>query len=447
MNDDRLAQARAIVLPPNHPQRNDLNNEVHARPPEALKAPVRISYLALVPDGATAGSGIEPIRDLARRHGAPEPSDGLNHYSADFGTFRVKWERHTEYTRYTFIVQGVPGDPFVQTAIGAVPHEWIASLPGKVLVASHAVLLAMPAGDLDPEQVATRYFNGSVLIGSSISDGAAAAFTDFRFHADGFTRHVLLDRGMTPRQSGRSVQRLLEIDTYRMLSLLALPVARDLTPFLAATERELAEITSSMVGAGEADEPVLLDRLTRLEAQIEKERSTNSYRFSASVAYYDLVTQRIQDLREQRIPGLQTFEEFTARRLAPAMSTCRAVARRQDQLSGRLSQATQLLSTRVDITRERQNQAVLESMNRRAKQQLRLQQTVEGLSIAAITYYIVGLVSYAAKAANSAGAAINPDVVTGLSIPFVVGVVAYGLRHVRRAILPGSKSSLGRTKE
>ena len=143
---------------------------------------------------------------------------------------------------------------------------------------------------------------------------------------------------------------------------------------------------------------------------------------------------RIDELREQRIQGLQTFREFTERRLAPAMNTCRAAAARQESLSQRVARATQLLSTRVDVTREKQNQAVLESMNRRAAAQLRLQQTVEGLSVAAITYYIVGLVGYAAKGAKAAGLGIEPDVAMAVSIPIVLLLGIYGLRKVRKAI-------------
>jgi len=66
----------------------------------------------------------------------------------------------------------------------------------------------------------------------------------------------------------------------------------------------------------------------------------------------------IAELREVGIPGLQTFGEFTERRLAPAMNTCRAIAGRQESLSQRVARANQLLATRVDLTRERQNQAL-----------------------------------------------------------------------------------------
>jgi uncharacterized membrane-anchored protein len=295
-------------------------------------------------------------------------------------------------------------------------------------------LLSAPEQSPNFDEIADRFFDGMPLIGASIGAHAAIALTDFRIHADGFSRVLVLDRDMTARQSGRMVQRLLEIDTYRILALMALPVARSLAPMLSRGEGDLAEITRSLVDARDADEPVLLERLTRLEAEIEKEQSRNLYRFSAAFAYESLVHRRIAELREERLPGLQTFREFTQRRLAPAMDTCRSAAARQESLSQRLTRVSQLLATRVDVTREGQTQAVLESMNRRAKLQLRLQQTVEGLSVAAITYYIVGLIGYAAKGARAAGISIDADVIVAVSIPFIVGLTALGLRRIRRTM-------------
>lgn len=427
-------------LPHDHPQRNLLNDEVHARPPEALVPPLRVSYLALFNDKSQRESEARPIHELAKRFGHEPPKAGANHFSGDLGAFRVKWERHTEFTRYKFIAQGVVEDPFVDSAIKAVPADWIADLPGQLIVAAHTALVRVEPNPTDVEELAAKFFAGNPLVGSIIADGGAMAVTDFRIHADGFSRLLVQDRNLLPRQAGRSVQRLLEIDTYRILALLALPVARDLTPILSQCERELSEIASSMVGAGEADDPKLLDRMTRLQAEIESRHSDNYNRFGAAVAYYDLVQRRIDELRETRVSGLQTFREFTERRLAPAMNTCRAVAARQEALSKRVAQTMQLLSTRVDITRERQNQNVLEQMNRRARMQLRLQQTVEGLSVAAITYYVVGLVAYLAKGVRALGRDINPDVWTGISIPFVVVGVALALRKVRLAI-PGYHKS------
>jgi uncharacterized membrane-anchored protein len=421
------------VLPANHPQRVELNDEVHARPPEALSPPLRISYLALLTEPAERPAAWRAVCDLAARLGAAPPPEGAIHWSEDLGPFRLKWEQHTEFYRCMFIAPGGGRDPFADPAIAAVPAGWVAALPGRVIVAAHAALLPDAEEPADPAAIAEALFAGNVLVGGAIADGVATALTDFRIHGDGFGRILVLDRGLAARQAGRMLQRLLEIETYRMMALLALPLARETVPFLTAREAELAAITAALVSADPADEPVMLERLTGLSAEIESREAATLSRFSAASAYYELVQRRIAELRERRLPGLQTWQEFTERRLAPAMNTCRAVAARQEGLSRRVARATQLLSTRVDLTREAQNSAVLESMNRRAKLQLRMQQTVEGLSVAAITYYVVGLVNYASKAVDNMGFPVDPEVVTAASIPLVLLLVGLGVRRIRRA--------------
>ena len=422
-----------MLLPPDHPLRRELNDEAHARPPEALAAPLRLSFLALYSDPARRDAEWEHLCALVHRYGRSPPARSASHFSADLGPFRVKWERHTEFTRYKFIVADGGADPFDPPALRSVPADWLASLPGEVMVATHAALLPAGAEEPDHEALATRHFGGEALAGARVAAGAGIAFTDFRIRG-GFSRLLVFDCGLTPRQAGRSMQRLLEIDTYRLMSLLALPVAHSLTPWLNRAERELAQITAALVDSNETTEPQLLERLTRLEAEIESRESEHHYRFTAAAAYHELVQRRIEELREVRIQGLPTFREFTERRLAPAMNTCRAVSARLESLSQRVARATQLLSTRVDVARERQNQQVLESMNRRAEAQLRLQQTVEGLSDAAITYYVVGLVGYAAKGVKALGWAINVELAMALSIPLVALAALLGVRHVRKVV-------------
>ena len=421
-------------LPQDHPQRFELNDEVHARPPEALTAPLRLSYVALLAEPGRRGQDWQHVHDLAQQFGTAPPAVGANHFSADLGPFRLRWERHTEFARYKFIVAGAGDDPFAEPAVSAVPAEWLGALPGRVIVAAHAALVVADDSQTDHEAVAARLFAGNMLIGASIANGAATALTDFRIREDGFSRLLVQDRKLAPRQAGRMIQRLLEIDSYRVMALLALPLAREMAPVLNDWQQELAEVTDALAHAQEKDEPGLLDRLTRLEAEIESRASASHYRFSAAAAYYDLVRQRIAELREERIEGLQTFREFTERRLAPAMNTCKGVAQLRESLSERVARATQLLSTRVEIAREVQTQAVLQSMNRRAELQLRLQETVEGLSIAAVTYYIVGLVSYATKGLNALGARLEPELVTGVSIPVVIILVALGVRQIRKTV-------------
>lgn len=422
-------------VPVDHPQRLRLHDEVHARPPESISTPSRLSYLALFSPSSERDAEWRHVCALARAFDVPPPTAGAIHYSQDFGRFRLKWERHTEFARYTVIVPGAnDADPFADPAIEAVPEDWVASLTGEVVTATHvAVLREDPSRSVDA--IAERWFDSDVLIGAFVGAGAARAFTDFRIRPDGFGRLLVQDREMTPRQSGRTVQRLLEIDTYRILATLALPVAQDSAAMLARSEQELTEITQALASSAEKDEPQLLDRLTRLAAEIEERGSRTHYRYGAADAYYDLVQRRIADLREAHLEGLQTFGAFIERRLAPAMSTCRSVAGRQESLSARLARATLLLSTRVDVTLEKQNKAVLDSVNRRAGLQLRLQTTVEGLSVVAVTYYLVGLVGYAAKAVEAAGLPIEPNVAMGVSIPVIAVLVTLGIHRIRREMM------------
>ncbi len=419
-------------LPADHPQRRALNDEVHARPPDSLEAPVRLSYLVLMSSGSRADD-LDMLTRLVEGTGAPKPSSEANHFSANLGSLRIKWERHTEFCRYTFYVQGVEKKPFSEPAISLVPQDWLRALKGQTIAAIHANVVR-GAKAPDPVKTSEVYFNGNTIVGSLISGGTGRAYTDFRIHADGFGRLLLCDHKMTSRQAGRLVQRLFEIDTYRMMALLALPVARKLSPILTEAEIELSEIMSAMQTAGETQEPVLLDRLTKLEASVERQYTDNHYRFSAADAYYDLVQQRIEELRESRIEGFQTFREFNDRRFLPAIATCRNISARLSALSERIARATVHLSTRVSVTRERQNQAVLKSMDNRANLQLRLQQTVEGLSVAAITYYIVGLVYYAAKGFMPKNSDYSPEFVAGAAIPVVLVIVAIGLYRFHKSL-------------
>jgi len=421
-------------FPSDHPYRQPLNDEVHARPPEELVAPTRLSFLALSVDAAQRQRNFDLICNLAREHGVPPPEHEANHYSQDLKRFRLKWEQHTEFMRFKFIVSGAGSGPFAEPAIREVPADWLASLEGDVLVATHVAYMPGNEKSSEPEFISAEMFGGNPLVGSAVGGGVGRAFTDFRIWPDGFGRLYLEDHGLTRRQAGRTVQRLLEIDTYRMLALLAFPMAKTLAPQLGAAEQRLAEITTALASASQLDEPELLDRLTKLQAEITSRRADNDYRFSAAAAYYALVQSRIRELREQRIPGLQTFEEFVGRRLSPAMNTCETVARRQASLSEKVAQATQLLSTRVDIARQTQNQSLLESMDKRAKLQLRLQQTVEGLSVAAISYYLVSLVGYAAKGLEPYGLPISAEVTMALSIPVVITAAWLVVRRARRAM-------------
>lgn len=426
-------------LPPDFPGRFELADEVHARPPEPLELPSRATYVAVMVDPTDRESERAHIVRLFEAFGAEPPDASLTQFSASIGPLRVKWERHGEFSGYVFLLPGLSPTPFSEVATTRLPAGWLEAIPGQTIVAAHAKLVAGAEPVPDPQALAD-HFGGNIVIGSSIGEGAGYAFTDFKIHADGCARFLLMDRGLTPRQAGRMLQRLLEIEAYRMLALLALPMAREQLTRIVQIERSLETLTGEIAREG-ADEERLLQELTRTAAQIERELTATQYRFGATRAYAELVRTRIAELREVRIPGTQTIEEFMARRFSPAVATCNTVSQRLHELADRVAQASGLLATRVGIAREKQNQALLASMNRRAQLQLRLQKAVEGLSMAAIVYYAAGLVGYVVKGGKAAGLPLDPELIVGLSIPLLAGVAYLVLRRARRHLASSERDS------
>lgn len=421
-----------------HPLRQSLNDEAHARPSLTLPSPARLSSLAFFfqqDHGEQRAALIELTQLLA----LPTPEDGCMEYIGRNEQITVRWSQHTEFVRYTFCLESGAAEPFLSTAMDAVPEAWLASVPGALLVGVHAVLLdtrrAAPRDTL-----CERWFGHRDVIGSDIADGNAVALTDLRLHDDprlgaGFSRLVVLNRNMGERQTGRMLARLFEIETYRMLALLALPIAKAQMHTLDTLGIGLKDITQRL-RQGDTPDGVLLGELSDLAVQIEDVISASQYRFSAARAYSALVARRIEELREQRLSGVQPFREFMERRLAPAMATCDTVTGRQASLTARIQRATALLRTRVEIEQEQQNQKLLASMNRRAELQLHLQETVEGLSVGVLTYYAVGLLGYGFKALKAAGVHLNAELATGLAIVPVGLVVWAVVGRIKKTIGP-----------
>jgi uncharacterized membrane-anchored protein len=244
---------------------------------------------------------------------------------------------------------------------------------------------------------------------------------------------VVAPPGTPDTRGGRISQRLLELETYRLMALRGLPVAKALAPVLSEAEAQLADITAGMERKGDSDQD-LLDVLVSLAARIERATAEHGYRFSATRAYDTLVGQRISERRERPVPGIQTVGEFMQRRLSPAMATVAATAQRLASFSERISRTSALLRTRVDIATESQNQILLEKLTKGQALQLRLQSTVEGLSIAAISYYVISLLLYGVKALQGAGVPINPEIAVGAAVPLVLGGVWRMTRRIHRAL-------------
>ena len=243
---------------------------------------------------------------------------------------------------------------------------------------------------------------------------------------------VFVTAGIGARRVGRIVQRLCEIETYRAMSMLGLGRARELTGRLNALDPKLAALVTALSDDHRAAEATLHELLT-ISAELESLATRMSFRFGATGAYEAIVNQRIEVLREARLQGRQTFGEFMRRRYDPAMRTVKSAERRLEQMAERAQRAGELLRTRVDVERSAQNQKLLESMDQRADLQLRLQRTVEGLSVVAISYYAVSLAAYAAYPLAKL-AHLSKEMLTALLVLPVICGVWLMIRRIRRAM-------------
>ena len=418
-----------------HPLRSVLIEEVHARPFAVIQPPEHASHLAFVSGEGAAAEDFAHLVRLCQRYGAPLPTGGARHFSFDFGPFRLKWERHSEFCTYTFFSHGQFEQPFSISAISTVPRDWLEATPGKRLVAVH---VAVELGDRPPPTPASlaTILRSQTLSGSRIFGGAALAWTDFAVHEDGFGRILIRDINLGPLEAGRLVQRLLEIETYRMMALIGLPVVQEQGAQVRQIEQDMAQIARSMSEiAGLEDTRATLTSISRLSADVEGITARLVFRVDATRAYFALVRRRVERLREERLERLQTFEEFVERRLAPAMKTCETVARRLDSLSRRLARASNLLRTRVDVALQEQNRDLLLSMDRRARLQSRLQRILEVISIVALTYYLTVLLITILQALKAARVPVNVELVAGAATPFLLGIIWLAIRWTRKTVI------------
>jgi uncharacterized membrane-anchored protein len=415
------------------PSRAGLYEELHSRPSPLVETPCAITHIAVQMAHDQRAAERAHVAELCAQFGVDPPSPDASCFYKTLGEFELRWERHTEFSTYTFI-RKLAGDPLREPpALRAIPADWLTRLPGRATTALHLAFRRAEgppdAGELD------RYFEKHPLRGSVVRQGTAYLYSSFRLHSDGFGRLVLQAADLTPLQAGRLVQRVLEIETYRVMALLALPVARAITADVGAMERELARVNEALTEAdAETDQHALLDELSNLAARVERMRSDTTYRFAATNAYFNLVRERNRELTEEKIPGLQPIHVFIKRRLSPGIRTCNAVRDRLEDLSRRISQTSSLLRARVELSMQGQNRELLASMNQRSETQLRLQQAVEGLSVVAITYYLMGLLSYVWEGVLWAGWPWSKKLTFAFAVPLIM-LIAWRIIHgVKRRV-------------
>ncbi|MCL6284017.1 DUF3422 domain-containing protein [Ruegeria sp. 2012CJ41-6] len=413
-------------MPPihDHPLRYAIANELHARPFPVATAPGTAVYLAIKhPDGANNAVREEArahLLDLLDRHGTQHPHPGATHFSGTLGRHHLKWEQHTEFVAYTAFSDGVSSRPFDPADFEVFPPDWLESAPGQRITS--IALRVMRRPDMPKIIAALRdWFVPESLAVAHVLDDAAVLAGDFRIDPAGHVRlAVFVSDGTGERRVGRIVQRLCEIETYKAMSMLGFAAARKLGARLGELDAELTDLTAEMTDEAASAEETL-PKLLATAAELETMSARASFRFGATGAYEAIVNQRIQLLREERFLGRQTLSDFMLRRYDPAMRTVKSTQRRLQSLSDRAMRAGELLRTRVDVQRSAQNQELLESMDRRADLALRLQHTVEGLSVVAISYYAVSLAVYLLGPLTKLGLS-KTTLTAGVTLPVIAAV-------------------------
>lgn len=419
-----------------HPLRFQLANELHARPFPAMSAPCSAAYVAFKQPEMAASrdrtADLVHLHKLLDRHGAPHPQPGATHFYGQVGRYWLKWEQHTEFVTYTLFCEGAEDRPFDPHAFDPFPQDWLEQAPGQ-RVTSILVRIEMRP---DAEDIRTKlhdWFVPESLAVSAVLEDAAVMAGDFRIDENGHMRFAVFANETTgQRRIGRIVQRLCEIETYKSMSMLGFARVRGISVQLGTLDTRLTELVGAMSEAQSKAEDTL-HALLEISAELETVSAQSSFRFGATWAYEAIVNERIAALREDRYEGRQTFREFMVRRYQPAMRTVRSAQERLDAMSARGVRAANLLRTRVDVERSAQNQALLESMDKRSDLQLRLQRTVEGLSVVAISYYAVSLASYLLYPVGGMTGLEKGTLTAMITLP-VVGLVWAGVHRLRREV-------------
>lgn len=400
---------------------------MHVRRLPVLHSPCRLMQVLTVLGEHGAQLSHAHIAAIAASHGLMV-AERAKYATFEIGDTVIVWERHTEFASYTFCRLGSFDAPFDPAVFDAVATPVLADMPGQIIRATQIAMLPPDAAAPDKPQL-DDWFEREALIVCDTVGGKARVLSDFRLHDDGFGRLLIVDQGLEGDEASQLIQRVQELGNYRNMALLGLPLAQQLTPEVSRLEQRLATLTKSVSERVSSDDD-LLDELTYLSAELARLAAETRYRMSATRAYAQLSSDRLQALAVTPVRGYQTLTDFTERRLIPAVRTCDSFSARIEDLQQRAAWTSELLRTRIDIALAKQNRDLLASMNRRTQLQLRLQQAVEGLSVVAISYYLVALIGYVVKAAPG----IDHERTMALIVLLIAAGVAIGMRFLRKRL-------------
>jgi uncharacterized membrane-anchored protein len=411
-----------------HPLRRWAVNEMHLRRFAPVSANCEIYQVVRLVDPKERGAedswliSDRPDFDewrLAARYGSASTRSGIHFI----------WERHAEASTITLIFS-----VGLNEAVRGPYIRWLEQWPGGVVRATR-VFLIPDAADAD-----TRLEQLGISQNEMVCCDVNAAlriWSDFGIHEDGYGRLLVAAGEVSDGERGRIIQRLQELGNYRNLALLGFPTVQEYGPQVDQLELKLSEHAKRAALADEDDE-VLLDQLANISSELELIRSATGFRLSATAAYAEVAADRLTSLNVQPVANYQSLTDFTERRLVPASRTCSVFRQRLSHIAERISGVMHTLDVRIDSRIKAQNLSLMQSMERSTQLQLRLQTLVEGLSVIAAAYYLIGLVAYVTKGVAAYPKGISSEIFVGaVTLPIVLIIYAF-VRYLRHRVLKES---------
>jgi uncharacterized membrane-anchored protein len=430
-----------------HPLRRTLSDELHARAFHDFDGAGRvIRFVFLV--GNDDRAAVSYINEFMVKNRLPALDGGTNFCRHEMAGYALRIERHTEFLTISFlqsglkVASGLATNAFDEGLLAHMPFAWARQTPAPLFHAIWVEVGGKPPRRLS-QQTMIEHLQSRAVASNNFSDLAAQVHFAFDIDNSGFSRVVIFNSAIVASRMGRIVQRVVEIETYRLLALLGLSTVKTFSGRLGAAEDLVSNLTNDLaeqIKLPDGQVQTLLSILSTQAAEVEEIYSQTSYRLSATTAYLKILNARLDGMRLARLSGFQGVRGFLDRRMAPAMQSCSAFSERLSSLSRRISRAGQLLRTQTELIIQRQNRDLLQSMNERAKHQLRLQQTVERLSIAAVTYYGVGLVGYVAATLPIDRWGMSLTYIKAGAVPVIAFLVWLAIRQVRETASSPEKS-------
>ncbi|MEZ0276654.1 MAG: DUF3422 domain-containing protein [Roseimicrobium sp.] len=418
-----------------HAQYAELHAELLARPFPVVSGQVMVSHCSVAFSVAEAEDHRRAVDALASHLQLVTTYAGRRYQIHRLAGVDFRIERHTEFTSF-MVIAPQSGKPFAESAFDLLAPTWLDSIPGKVIAAveiASEVIASQNAGTAETMDRISRCFDQERIIGAWVVERDASVWSHFKLDNRNATRFLIHTHGCGAGRYGRLLQRLIEIEIYRMMAMLSLPLAQELLPEIETLESQHVSLVERIGLMDAGDERALLGDLTNLSLATERLQARCGSRFSLTESYARILTARLRELKEEQVPGYQTISEFFDRRLVQALHTCETAYAGLNALSERLQSTTGLLRTRVEVNLQSTNQLLLASVDRRAEAQLRLQHNVEGLSVVVLTYYLASLVKLALEGIDAAGIHFDSHLAIALLLPLIAGAVWRTVRHFKQA--------------